>query len=87
VWDRILGLELFPAAVLRKEMDYYRQIQKENPYGLPLDNRQTYTKLDWVLWTATLTQDRADFVALVDPVVKFLNETPDRVPMTDWYVN
>ncbi len=83
VWDRILGLGLFPDAVLRKEMDYYRQIQ--NPYGLPLDNRQTYTKLDWVLWTATLTQNRDDFTALVDPVVKFLNETPDRVPMTDWY--
>ncbi len=83
IWDRILGLSLFPADVLRKEMDYYKKIQ--NQYGLPLDNRKDYTKLDWILWTATLTQNRADFEALMDPVFRFLNETPDRSPMTDWY--
>lgn len=84
VWDRILGLDLFPDTVRQKEMDYYRRVQ--NRYGLPLDNRRDYTKLDWILWTATLTQRREDFDALVDPVAKFLNETPDRSPMTDWYV-
>ena len=83
IWDRILGLNLFPAEIARREMDYYRKIQ--NKFGLPLDNRSTYTKLDWILWTATLTQNRTDFEALVDPVFRFLNETPDRSPMTDWY--
>jgi hypothetical protein len=83
MWDRILGLNLFPAEVARKEMDYYKKIQ--NKFGLPLDNRETYTKLDWITWTATLTQERADFEALIKPVVTFLNETPDRSPMTDWY--
>jgi hypothetical protein len=83
IWDRILGLNLFPEQVLRAEMDYYKKIQ--NKYGLPLDNRRNYTKLDWITWTATLTQNRADFEALIDPIITFLNETPDRSPMTDWY--
>ena len=83
VWDRILGLGLFSEDVLAKEMAYY--IKSQNTYGLPLDNRKEYTKLDWILWTATLTQKREDFDALVAPVVKFIQETPDRSPLTDWY--
>lgn len=83
VWDRVLGLDLFPASVAKKEMAYYRKVQ--NTYGLPLDNRSEYTKLDWILWTASITDNKDDFEALIAPVVKFLNTTPDRVPMSDWY--
>jgi hypothetical protein len=83
VWDRVLGLNLFPAAVAQKEMAFYRRTQ--NTYGLALDNRRLYTKLDWITWTATLTGSRADFEALVSPVFDFLNTTPHRVPMSDWY--
>jgi hypothetical protein len=83
VWDRVLGLNLFPAAVGRKEMAFYRRCQGR--YGLPLDNRRLYTKLDWITWTATLTGSRADFEAIVAPIFDFLNATPNRVPMTDWY--
>lgn len=83
VWDHILQLNLFPAEVYQSEMKFYRKTQ--NPFGLALDNRSDYTKLDWILWTATLTENRDDFDALVKPVHRFLNETPDRSPMTDWY--
>jgi hypothetical protein len=83
VWDKILGLNLFPAEVAQKEMAFYKKMQ--NQYGLPLDNRETYTKLDWITWTATLTQKREDFDALIAPIITFLNKTPDRAPMPDWY--
>ena len=83
VWDRLLDLKLFPESVAKKEMAYYRKVQNE--YGLALDNRSKYTKLDWIIWTATITGNKDDFMALAAPIVKFLNTTPDRVPMTDWY--
>jgi hypothetical protein len=84
VWDRLLGLNLFDPAIARKEIAYY--LNRQNKYGLPLDNRADYTKLDWILWTATMAERPQDFSALIDPVYLFLNETPDRVPMTDWYM-
>jgi hypothetical protein len=83
VWDRLLGLNLFPPDVARKEIAFY--LTKQNDYGLPLDNRRTYTKLDWILWTATLADNRADFEKIVAPAYKFTNDSPSRVPLTDWY--
>jgi hypothetical protein len=83
VWDRLLNLNLFPAAALKKEMAFYRKTLDR--YGLPLDNRKPQAKTDWTLWTATLTGDRADFEALVTPVYDYLNETLSRVPMNDLY--
>jgi glutaminase A-like protein len=83
VWDDLLGLHLFPAAVRQTELAFY--VAHLNQYGLPLDNRADYTKLDWELWTATLATDRGQFDALLAPIVKWVNETPSRVPLTDWY--
>ncbi|MBA3685074.1 MAG: DUF4965 domain-containing protein [Planctomycetes bacterium] len=83
VWDRLLGLKLFPVEVARKEVAFYRS--KQQAFGLPLDNRQPYTKLDWVVWSATLTGDRDDFDALVEPMVRWAHQTPTRVPLTDWF--
>jgi hypothetical protein len=62
---------------------YY--LTKQNIYGLPLDNRATYTKSDWIVWSATLADDMETFQKIIDPLHLYVTETPNRVPMSDWY--
>ena len=83
VWDTLLDLDLFPKDIARREVAYYKT--KLNEFGLPLDNRELYTKTDWEVWTATLAESREDFDTLMDPVYSFVDNTPQRVPLTDWY--
>jgi Domain of unknown function (DUF4965)/Domain of unknown function (DUF1793)/Domain of unknown function (DUF5127)/Domain of unknown function (DUF4964) len=83
VWDDLLDYHLFPKSIRDTEMAYY--MKKLNPYGLPLDSRADYTKLDWSLWTATLASNAEQFSAIIDSIYRWTNETPTHVPLTDWY--
>lgn len=84
IWWRPLRPNLFPAEIAPREIGFYKR--KQYAYGLPLDSRETYAKLDWIVWTATLAESESDLRAFVLPAYRFAHETPDRVPLTDWYV-
>jgi hypothetical protein len=83
VWDDILGLHLFPKKVRDTEWAFYATHMQAN--GLPLDSRKSITKLDWEVWTATVTDDPAKFNDLLHRLVIWADSTSSRVPTTDYY--
>jgi hypothetical protein len=83
VWDAMLGLELFPHSFAEAEIAHY--LKNQNRFGLPLDCRNDYTKLDWIAWTAALAHRREDRDALLAPLAEWAHHTESRVPLTDWF--
>ena len=84
VWDRVLGLGLFPPEVAEAALKAYRAL--ELPYGVPLDCRKPYTKADWLVWCGSMTGRREDLAFMCEGIYRFLDETPDRIPFSDWYL-
>jgi len=84
VWDRILGLNIFPASVAKTEVAFYKKSRLQ--YGVPLDSRTHLTKSDWTVWSATMADNPDDFGAMVAPLYDYVHTTTAHVPFTDSYV-
>ncbi len=83
IWDRVLGLNLFPVSIADAEIAWYLQVQ--NKYGLPVDSRTDTSLIDWAMWSIAPARRPEDFAALVEPLYRYANETPRRVPLSDWF--
>ena len=83
VWDLIWKTNLFPAEFYKGEIARYKK--EMLPYGVPLDSRQTYTKSDWLVWAASLADNKEDFNTIVDSLWLSYNTSKTYVPMSDWY--
>ncbi len=83
VWDRLLDLGLFSDDFYKKEIALYKE--KANRFGVPLDNRAMYTKIDWLAWTTILTDDDAYTADIYARCADMVSTSRQRVPVTDWY--
>lgn len=83
IWDEYFGMNIFDPSIASTEIAYY--LNNMQPYGLPLDSRKTYTKSDWITWTACMTDNQDDFLQLISPIYKYANETQTRMPLSDWH--
>jgi hypothetical protein len=83
IWDSILETHLFPESLADEEIRWYKKVQ--NRYGLPVDSRTNNSLIDWVVWSITPAKNRDDFETLFNPIYDYVNETPDRIPLSDWF--
>ena len=83
VWDSLLGYGIFSDEVKKNEIRVYAE--KMNRYGVPLDSRASFTKIDWLMWSTCIWEDKEYFDKVCEAIANMINETTDRVPMTDWY--
>lgn len=83
IWDRFLGLGLFAREVYQKEIEAYKM--KMCKYGVPLDCRSNYAKLDWLAWTTAMIDDSQYTQTVYKKIYDYINETIDRAPVGDWY--
>jgi len=84
VWDKALGLNVFNDSIVANEMRLY--LSKLNRYGVPLLSGVTYNKSDWELWSASITFNKNDFIALMHGEWNYTNENGQMCcGICDWH--
>lgn len=84
VWDQLFEINIFPSNAFDKEIESYLN-QRMQRYGVPLDNREKYTKSDWIVWCAAMFPTREKFIQMITPLWEAYNDSVTRFAMGDWY--
>lgn len=80
---KLLGYDLFPQEIYDREIaEYDKRVDK---YGFPLFHGSNLTKPEWMLFTATLTDDIEFKKQTVARIERFLKECEERSPFPDLY--
>ena len=58
----------------------------QKTYGLPVDNRTPTSLIDWALWSIAAARNPRGLPGAGRPIFRYANETPVRVPLSDWFV-
>ena len=83
LWDKLWGLDLFPAEVYDRELNFY--LSRQTRFGLPLDSRGVDSKADWSYWVAAMAPTTDMFLRFSNPIWTYINGTGSRIPLSDWY--
>jgi len=83
LYQYVLDLEHkpFDDSVVALEETFYAG--KINQFGVPLDDRADFTKLDWSMWCAAMGSE-AQFQAITNATFAFADACTNRVPLSDW---
>jgi hypothetical protein len=81
--DKLLGTNLVPDSVAAQESAWYSS--QAGQFGVVLDPRNPFTKVDWELWTAAWLNNHPAAATLITGAYGFANTTAQRVPLTDLY--
>ncbi|KAH8690740.1 glutaminase GtaA [Talaromyces proteolyticus] len=80
--DKALSLNFVPQSIYDMQSTFYATVFNE--YGIYLDTRHTYTKVDWEAFVASIASSDVQS-KLFSVIAKWINSTPNAVPLTDWY--
>ena len=83
VWDKLLDLGIFPKDVMDKEIAYYLTKQMNTDYRSITAEHILKQIGSCGQLQQRMTQQRLRSLLIQSMV--FVTETPDRVPMSDWY--